>query len=384
MGGAAGGATGAGGAPATGGAGPPQCAHNLDCPAGNICHAYDRTCVPRPNANSVFVTSAQYTGLLGGLAAADAICAARATAAALPGTFIAFLSTSQVNAKTRISSARGWIQTDGLPFADTVDALFLPNAHVFYPLQANEFGDPVPPGQYVLSGTNPDGTTSTNTCVDWTADGLFRGGVTGGSGYMWAYNVDASCFPLNMRLVCMQTSGAGQVAPVSPPATRRLAFITSTAHLSGGGLSAADTHCASDAATAGLPGTYKALLAVTGASALSRFNAGTAPWYRPDNVRIADSTADFAAGKLWAPISVTANGRTEITNNAVWTGAPTPLTAATADSSCTSWTSAAASSVAAVGLSSKIDKNYFDYTLADKRWTEACNFDSSHLYCLQE
>src|SRR6185503_6460035 len=107
------------------------------------------------------------------------------------------------------------------------------------------------------------------------------------------------------------------VAAVPPP-VRRLAFVTLTTHHSAGGLAAADAHCASDAATAALPGTYKALLAVAGASALSRFNDGAAPWYRPDHVRVANSTADFAAGKLWASIGATADGQTEVGGYPVW------------------------------------------------------------------
>jgi cysteine-rich repeat protein len=49
----------------------------------------------------VFATSTLHTGNLGGLAGADAICNARAQAAGLPGTYMAWLSTGQGSPSTR-------------------------------------------------------------------------------------------------------------------------------------------------------------------------------------------------------------------------------------------------------------------------------------------
>ena len=75
--------------------------------------------------NLVFVTSTTYRGDLGGLQAADARCRERARAANLRGTFVALLSSSTVDARTRLGTARGWVRTDGRPFADTQDDLLL-------------------------------------------------------------------------------------------------------------------------------------------------------------------------------------------------------------------------------------------------------------------
>jgi hypothetical protein len=120
------------------------------------------------------------------------------------------------------------------------------------------------------------------------------------------------------------------------------------------------------------------------ASALSRFNAGSAPWNRPDHFRVADSTADFAAGNLWAAISVTAGGQTEISNESVWTGAATPLTAGASADTCGDWTSASATGTAVVGNSSKTDSSYFNEHFDDIHFTQPCNFQYALLYCLQE
>ncbi|MCP3974444.1 MAG: hypothetical protein GY720_08120, partial [bacterium] len=55
----------------------------------------------------VFVTSTQQNGNLGGLAGGDAVCEARATANTLGGTWRAWLSTSTVDAKDRLTEPAG-------------------------------------------------------------------------------------------------------------------------------------------------------------------------------------------------------------------------------------------------------------------------------------
>src|SRR5262249_21678466 len=109
---------------------------------------------------------------LGGLAGADGLCATRAMAASLPGTYRAWLSTSTVNAKDRLAGARGWVRTDGLPFADTIADIV--SGKILYPIRLDERGADLPTalGQvFVATGTDPDGTLSTTqvgTCDDFT------------------------------------------------------------------------------------------------------------------------------------------------------------------------------------------------------------------------
>ncbi|MCA2981079.1 MAG: hypothetical protein INH41_31170 [Myxococcaceae bacterium] len=65
-----------------------------------------------PGARVVFVTSATFTGDLGGLAGADARCGALAADAGLPGRFLAFLSTvgdGGLAAPDRFSGAAPWV-----------------------------------------------------------------------------------------------------------------------------------------------------------------------------------------------------------------------------------------------------------------------------------
>src|SRR5690606_988458 len=111
---------------------------DLDLPAGAIACGADQSC-PRgleciegicggpasggggdPDAgaadaalptNIVFVTSTQHVAQdLGGLEGADRICADRAAAAGLPGTYVAWLSTRTVDARDRLAGARGWVR----------------------------------------------------------------------------------------------------------------------------------------------------------------------------------------------------------------------------------------------------------------------------------
>src|SRR5436190_591044 len=79
---------------------------------------------PPPPPNYMFVTSGTHQPPFGTLAAADNACNAAATAAGLPGTYRAWLSTSSVDAIDRIAGARGWIRPDGVPFADAPAHLY--------------------------------------------------------------------------------------------------------------------------------------------------------------------------------------------------------------------------------------------------------------------
>jgi hypothetical protein len=69
-----------------------ECAAD-SCLTGNLC------------AKRVFTTSLEYDGNLGGLAGADAKCQARAVAAALPGTYKAWLSDAAATPDTRFAKA---------------------------------------------------------------------------------------------------------------------------------------------------------------------------------------------------------------------------------------------------------------------------------------
>ena len=300
--------------------------------------------------NYVFVTSTTHTGALGGLAGADQICQMRASAASLPGTYRAWLSTSTVDAVSRLGTARGWIRTDGRAFANQISDIT--SGHLFYPAVLDESGVNVGDA-FVRTATGGNGTrfSSGGTCSDWTSTtGSPAAGLASNHGTTWTQYTSVGCNTPS-RLYCF---GVDNAAVVTPPAVNaRRAFVSST-WSPGGGLAAADAQCASDATAAGLSGTYKALLATSTASAISRFNtaAGTLPWARPDGTLITTTAAAMATAALThvlaSPNSNAANTVWYSGSPYTWTGADT-LTGLGMQT-CADWTSNTAASVARAGF----------------------------------
>jgi hypothetical protein len=74
-------------------------------------------------ANIAFGTYHGTPSSVGGLDGGDALCNAEAADAGLPGTYVAYLSTSAVDAIDRIGGSRGWVRPDGRPFVDRPEDL---------------------------------------------------------------------------------------------------------------------------------------------------------------------------------------------------------------------------------------------------------------------
>jgi hypothetical protein len=161
-----------------------------------------------------------------------------------------------------------------------------------------------------------------------------------------------------------------------PAATGRLAFVSSGTFATSAGLHAADSLCAAEARAAGLSGSFKALLAVDGASAASRFDLRGSPWVRLDGVAIADDASAFANGKLNAPIDVTAFGAYAVNAGWAWTGAYTPQQVSA--TTCSSWTSASADIWGIVAMVRDLSSGGMD------AGTLPCNFGPYPVFCLQE
>src|SRR5206468_3194505 len=87
-------------------------------PSARVCHP-----AGEPHPNYAFVTSQRVPTRFQPLEVADSRCNDAAAAAGLPGEYRAWLSTAAHYARDRLAGARGWIRTDGAPFADTVDDL---------------------------------------------------------------------------------------------------------------------------------------------------------------------------------------------------------------------------------------------------------------------
>jgi len=296
------------------------------------------------------------------------------------GTYQAWLSTSTLNAVTKMGSARGFIRTDGQPFADTIADITA--GRILHPLNLDERGNVVGSGaDYVWTGTTNAGTTSTSTCSDWTSTLTTELGMVGlvvSGPFGWS---DAGEFPCTVLessgplLYCFDTS---HIAPLAiTPVTGRIGFVSEETFDPSTGIAAADTLCESEATSAGFANasTFKALLSTTTASAASRFNVatGSEPFVRPDGIEIATAPA-LAAGTLDSGIWQNADG-TYVTagTTLAWTGSTNPSTLGS--HTCTNWTTKSASITGSVGDSSRTDIWFNDVT-------SACS-GSSVVYCLE-
>jgi hypothetical protein len=302
------------------------------------------TATATPIFNIVFVSSTSSNGELGGQAGADAECASLAAAANLPpGTYKAWISTTTIDAAAKLGSARGFVRTDGEPFADQVSDIEA--GSIMNSLDLDETGANVG-RQNVWTGTNDSGTAHVpNTCGDWTlASGASfgeLGSTTGGAGSWSDDATETDCFAL-ARIYCFDTSHVTALTVI--PATGRIAFVSNTKFATSLGVPAADAICQSEAVGAGLPNStqFLALLSTSTAAAASRFDMSptSAAYVRPDGIKVGDAPTIASGATLDSGIWQHADGSyvTEFAG-AVWTGSTSPNVTGVLTSTCQDWLS---------------------------------------------
>ncbi len=317
---------------------------------------------PNAGANIVFVTSGTVTPMALTGSDADAFCAQAAQSANLPGTYAAYLDAGS-GADARLGNARGWVRTDGLPFADRVSDL--DNGKIIYPPRKDETGSDIGEDAKVVTGALVEcGSTGTQN--------LFIGDAWYTTGGWNAINVGGCTTPFH--LYCFETDHDVAVVAVGS-GSGRFAFVTVDAFSPGSaGIAAADDLCGSEAAVAGLPGTYLAVLAQTTATAMSRFDLAGPTWVRLDGVPIATRAIDFEAQAWQAPLNVTSAGT--YVNASVYVGVDSLTMPGPVDTTCNDW----------------MDSSGFTgwVGLAGASSADAVNFNPSGLcsgnalYCLQQ
>jgi predicted small secreted protein len=136
----------------------------------------------------VFLTSATFTGKLGGLSGADATCFTLAQASPiLKGrTFRAFLSDGTKSAADRLPhGTKQYIRTDGQTIAlQWGGANGIVSGTLQAPIMLDEKGEQPSGTGFALSawtGSLFDGTASTSTCNNWTSDSVTDNGEFGDS-----------------------------------------------------------------------------------------------------------------------------------------------------------------------------------------------------------
>jgi hypothetical protein len=299
---------------------------------------------------------------------ADDFCNASAAAAHLPGHYVAWLSSTTSSAVSRLGSARGWVRPDGKPFADR--ASDLPVGRMFYPLRIDENGDDLVSSATgwvpVATATNPDGTAGLN-CSDFTdSGGMIDVGYVDATTAVWTAYTSGPC-TMALRLYCLGIDANG---PVTPADTGKTAFLSSEAFTPNSGLASADQICSSEASAHDVPGTFAALLATDGSSAIARFHptAGSR-WVRPDHVTVTDGLSELAA-----PCNVTLD-LTYGGNTVSWTGGAGINGLGSPSTTCNSWSDSSQQGIA--GGTPRTGTNALAVTA-----TAACTQPTS-IYCFE-
>jgi hypothetical protein len=146
-----------------------------------------------------FVTSQTYTGNLGGIAGAQALCSQLAAAAGLPGTFDAWLSTEASSPNTRFVRHTGpYVRVDGTPVAWSY--LDLTDGHLFEALRMDENGDLIGESDLAWTATTAGGdyqqTTLLDDCSNWTNGAGFGNAIAGRTFWQdinWTNYFNAPC-----------------------------------------------------------------------------------------------------------------------------------------------------------------------------------------------
>jgi hypothetical protein len=322
--------------------------------------------------NYVFVTSGQIVpGDLGGLAGADEYCQASADAAALPGTYVAWLSTTTVDAIERLGDAQGWARIDGRPFARSAEDLML--REMFYPIRVDELG--VDHGVVsTATATGAEGTyIGPSDCDGYTSTTpQVRRGMADGLGSAFTSGWDSSCSS-SAPLYCFGVDDAVDLPLLLEPTERR-AFVTSASMAATAGVETFDAQCQSEAQLAGLAGTFLALVPTSTGSAIDRFDLGGAPWSMVNDVQVVEAAADLGQADplLRAPIWRDATGA--ISSGQVFTGSLVPSATGADVQNCDDWSEPMGLAVVAFRLRTGVWWNAS---------TTSCGASRS-VYCLQQ
>ena len=328
---------------------------------------------PQGPNNIAFVTSTTHvlTTFGSDLSGADAICNMRAKEGGLPGSYVAYASTTTVGARDRLAGARGWVRVDGTPFVDQIADLIA--GRVLSPLEIDELGQRVPP-LLVATASSATGTLApSDACTDFTNPAqVAAAGLTTATASLWSTSVGALPCSMSSPIYCF---GVGlDNALAFTPASGRLAFVTDDLWTPGGGLASADAFCMTEAANARLSGSFRALLSTSTATAGSRFSTTGSTWVRPDGVALASSALAFMSVNLGTSLNVTQSKA--YVSDEVWVGGGGgPLS--TASRTCVDWTSTTDLAGGSVGNDAHVDSTMFS-----NGGELACSA-GARLYCLE-
>jgi hypothetical protein len=149
---------------------------------------------PPPGAKRAFVTSSTSTANLGGIAGADALCATRANAASLGGTWVAWLSSGKAggtHALNRVTSGGPWYLLSGAMVAP--DKAALASGALAHAIDRDELNRAVT--GTVWTGTGSNGRYMHNACGAWSNVNMQQGrfGAISATDATWTSAGNAAC-----------------------------------------------------------------------------------------------------------------------------------------------------------------------------------------------
>ena len=304
------------------------------------------------------------------------------------GRYVAWLSSAQADARDRLKAAaggtmpRGWVRIDGKPFLDQLptSAAFEPD--VRYPVGLTETGTEA--SEDVTTATDIHGAyipawgcdnwndrTSLSADIHGAMAGLPYAGASA-----WTNREIGFCGGTH-GLYCMQVDHVTPLPPPPVPTNAKRIFLARF-NQPASGISAADARCVADATAAGLPGVFRALLALRGASAASRFHPdGVRPFVRLDGVVVAEHDVDlFTPGKgPAAPICIDAFGRS--TSGTAFTGTANLSQTEAVAYNCADWTLGTMTSLSYVTFADLSGPRSFGSTVSP------CTYGDS-IFCVED
>ncbi len=178
----------------------PDLAPDASLTTADAMRTIDATTLP-PNAKRVFVTRTTYTGVLGGLNAADAHCQNAATAVSLGGDWKAWLSNFENPAIDRITGTGPWYNLeDELVFANRAALATSP----LIGIDIQENGEQLVIGDRVWTGTRAGGAIHSDTCNGWFSSGQGVFGLTAATDGRWTESDSMGCSSNQARLYCFE------------------------------------------------------------------------------------------------------------------------------------------------------------------------------------
>jgi hypothetical protein len=179
---------------------------------------------------------------------------------------------------------------------------------------------------------------------------------------------------------CVRThTSAVTITATFEPKVYNYAFISPVAHDANmGGLSGADALCNGWASSAGIGGTYRAILSTATTNASTRLGSARG-WIRPDGRPVGDLPSEIfsTSSGLLIPLMITANG-TNVGVKSVWSASNNNgiYNTAASGTDCTGWTSASTTDMAWYGFSNTTTE------WLDRGTRYYCN-SLYHIYCFQ-